>query len=133
MGAHSSEALAVAAFVLDCRDPRELAEFYGELLGWAVDERSSNERWVELADPAEGAVLAFQADPDFEPPTWPTRQRQQMAHLDVRVPSLAEGHELAVRVGARQLPQPADQRDARFRVYADPAGHPFCLCAPPDV
>lgn len=130
MGAHSTAARVLAAFVLDCPAPRALAEFYGELLGWAVDEQSSNERWVELAEPRGDNVLAFQAAPDFEPPTWPSPQRQQMAHLDIRVASLAEGHEIATRVGAVPLPQPADQQDARFRVYADPAGHPFCLCAP---
>lgn len=123
--------LRLVGFVLDCPDPRGLAEFYGRLLGWQIDEDESNERWVELADPAGGPPVAFQLDPDFRPPTWPDYQtRPQMAHLDVRVPTLEEGHEHAVAAGARQLPQPPDALDARFRVYADPSGHPFCLCAP---
>lgn len=128
MGGQESGALRLVAFVLDCRQPRSLAEFYGALLGWSVDEQSSDASWVELIDPAGGAALAFQADPDFVPPTWPARERPQMAHLDVRVRSHEQGRELAMRVGARELPQPEDRRDAGFRVYADPAGHPFCLC-----
>lgn len=129
MGAHPETSLRIAAFAIDCPSPRALAEFYGALLGWQIDEAESNEVWVELADPRGGAPLAFQGDPDFLPPTWPERRRQQMAHLDIRVSTLEEGHELAMRAGAEQLPQPADRLDAHFRVYADPAGHPFCLCA----
>ena len=121
--------LRLAAIAIDCPGPRELAAFYGRLLGWSIDETASNENWVELADPAGGAPLAFQRDPEYLPPTWPDRERPQMLHLDVRVSSLDSVHEHAIRVGARQLPQPEDRLDANFRVYADPEGHPFCLCA----
>ncbi|MGP4015148.1 VOC family protein [Saccharopolyspora sp. 5N708] len=122
-------ALRLTAFAIDCPDPRALAEFYGRLLGWAVDEAESDDDWVELVDPAGGAPLAFQRDSGYRPPTWPSREVPQMMHLDIRVSTLAEGHERALAAGATPLPQPADQRDARFRVYADPVGHPFCMCA----
>lgn len=121
--------LRLAAVVLDCPAPRELAGFYGTLLGWTIDEAESDADWVELADPAGGANLAFQRDSGYLPPTWPERERPQMLHLDVRVSDLSPTHERALEAGARQLPQPQDQLDANFRVYADPAGHPFCLCA----
>lgn len=121
--------LRLAAYAIDCPDPRGLAEFYGRLLGWNIDENQSDESWIELASPEGGVPLAFQADPDFQPPTWPDRERAQMAHLDVRVESLSAGHERALAAGATALPQPSDRLDANFRVYADPAGHPFCLCA----
>lgn len=130
MTAEHDTSLRLAAYVLDCTDPRRLAEFYSALLGWRVDERSSSDDWVELADPRGGAALSFQADPGFRPATWPTGQRPQMAHLDIRVSSLDDAHERAVRSGATQLPQPSDRTDAHFRVYSDPAGHPFCLCGP---
>ncbi|CAM06153.1 putative enzyme related to lactoylglutathione lyase [Saccharopolyspora erythraea NRRL 2338] len=129
MTASTSTALRLAAFALDCPDPRALAAFYGRLLGWEIDEAESEDDWVELADPAGGAPLAFQRDPHFQPPTWPGRERPQMAHLDVRVQTLEEGHERALAAGATPLPQPEDQLDASWRVYADPAGHPFCMCA----
>ena len=129
MTAATTSPLRLAAFAIDTPDPRALAEFYGRLLGWEIDEPESAEDWVELADPSGGTRLAFQLDPGFVPPTWPDRARPQMMHVDVRVATLAEGHERAVAAGARQLPQPSDQLDATFRVYADPDGHPFCMCA----
>ena len=124
-----TEPLRLAAIAIDCPDPRNLAGFYGRLLGWSIDEKESDQDWVELADPAGGAPLAFQRDSHYLPPTWPDRERPQMLHLDVRVSSLDSAHEHALQVGARQLPQPEDCLDANFRVYADPDGHPFCLCA----
>ena len=129
MAAPTGTSLRLAAFVVDCPDPRGLAAFYGRLLGWEVDEDQSGDRWVELADPAGGSPLAFQLDPAYRPPSWPDRARPQMMHLDVRVTTLEEGHERALAAGATPLPQPDDQREARFRVYADPDGHPFCMCA----
>ena len=60
--------LRLAAFAIDCPDPRRLAQFYGNLLGWTVDEAESNDAWVELADPSGGTRLAFQRDPDYVPP-----------------------------------------------------------------
>ncbi|MER7013237.1 VOC family protein [Saccharopolyspora sp. NPDC000359] len=121
--------LKLAAFAIDCPDPRALAEFYAGLLGWQVDEAESHDDWVELADPDGGAPLAFQRDPGYRPPTWPSRDVPQMMHLDIRVQTLDEGHERAVAAGATPLPQPSDKQDAKFRVYADPVGHPFCMCA----
>ncbi|NYH78729.1 putative enzyme related to lactoylglutathione lyase [Actinopolyspora biskrensis] len=115
------------AFVLDCPDPRELARFYGRLLDWAVSEADSDEDWVELADPLGGARLAFQRVADHTPPRWPGGAPQQ-AHLDLRVDGAEEAESLAGAVGAARLPQPADKQESNFRVYADPAGHPFCLC-----
>ncbi len=127
--AETGNPLRVLAFVLDCPNPQVLARFYGRLLGWEIDEDESDAEWVELADPFGGARLAFQHDPEFRSPTWPDAELPQMAHLDVRVSSLDTAHEWALTAGARQLPQPPDRHEASFRVYADPVGHPFCLCA----
>lgn len=129
MTAPNKTSLRLAAFAMDCRDPWALAAFYGRLLGWEVDEPESDDSWVELTDPSGGAKLAFQHDPDYVPPTWPDHERPQMMHLDVRVSTLDEGHDRALEAGATPLPQPSDQLDASFRVYADPEGHPFCMCA----
>ncbi len=128
MTAQQEGPLRLAAVAIDCPAPRELAVFYGNLLGWSIDEEESDGSWVELADPAGGAKLAFQRDPEYLPPTWPEGERPQMLHLDVRVSDLRRTHEHALSVGAEQLPQPEDEIGANFLVYADPAGHPFCLC-----
>jgi predicted enzyme related to lactoylglutathione lyase len=129
MTASTNTDMELIASVIDCADPRALAEFYGELLGWEIDEGESEPDWVELAAPQGGARLSFQCDPHFQPPTWPAADRPQMMHLDLRVASLEQGHESALRAGATPLPQPADRVNSNFRVYADPEGHPFCLCS----
>jgi predicted enzyme related to lactoylglutathione lyase len=106
--------------VLDCPDPRALADFYARLLDWPAG--TGDERWTTIEGPG-GAMIEFQHSPDYRPPTWPDPERQQMFHFDFQVDDLDAAHERAVEIGARLLDQ---QRT--FRVYADPAGHPFCLC-----
>jgi predicted enzyme related to lactoylglutathione lyase len=57
------------------------------------------------------------------------KERPQQIHLDFYVQDVAAAHEKAVGLGAKVL-QVADHltTDNGFQVYADPAGHPFCLC-----
>jgi predicted enzyme related to lactoylglutathione lyase len=106
---------------LDCPDPRALAEFYGALSGWEIAR--DDERWVQLRADG-GATLAFQHAPDHQPPVWPSGDRPQQAHLDFDVDDLDVAEEQVLALGARKADfQPSD----RFRVFLDPAGHPFCL------
>lgn len=126
--------------VLDTPDVRGLAEFYRQLLGMAYrpgDEPPPPGRddplgrdWVVLRDPAGGWLLAFQHVDELPEVTWPDGPHPQMAHLDLRVPSLAAfdaGHERALGLGARLLRDRRDDPEEPLRVYADPVGHPFCL------
>ena len=79
-------------------------------------------------------VLAFQHVASLPRPTWPEGERPQMMHLDATVPSVAELDEQHVRalgLGARLLDDRSDDPDEPLRVYADPAGHPFCLFVAP--
>jgi predicted enzyme related to lactoylglutathione lyase len=112
----------LSVFALDCPDPYALAQFYSEVTGWRLDP-DSNERWVELL--ADGAVtIAFQRAPGHRPPDWPGDEHPRQAHLDFDVPDLDEGERRVLSVGARKAEvQPGET----FRVYLDPAGHPFCL------
>lgn len=108
---------------LDCPDPHALALFYAAITGWPVRPGTSDE-WVQLVG-AEGATLAFQRVADYQPPQWPGQVTPQQAHLDFDVPDLDAGEAAVLRIGARRhdiQPQPEE-----FRVYLDPAGHPFCL------
>jgi hypothetical protein len=112
----------LSLFALDCREPRALAEFYGAITGWDI-ESDSNDRWVQLRSDT-GATLAFQLAPDHEPPQWPSAEHPQQAHLDFDVPDLDAGERAVLALGARK----ADvQPGTSFRVFLDPAGHPFCL------
>lgn len=108
---------------LDCPDPRVLARFYAEVLGGTVEGEGD---WVVLKL-SGGQELAFQAAPGFVPPQWPSPEHSQQLHLDLNVPDLDAAEEAVLRLGAKPLD--TEDRSRSFRVYADPAGHPFCLCA----
>jgi catechol 2,3-dioxygenase-like lactoylglutathione lyase family enzyme len=115
--------LRFGSVVLDCPDPGALADFYARLLGWPPDAEPSP-GWATLTPPDGGVKIEFQHADDWRPPTWPDPEVQQMSHLDFVVEDLEAAHEWAVEVGAEFV------RDSKtFRVYLDPAGHPFCLCA----
>jgi predicted enzyme related to lactoylglutathione lyase len=111
----------LGSVVLDCPDPRALAAFYGQLLDWPKQDVSPDNGWADLHGPA--ATISFQHVAGYRPPTWPDPERQQMFHLDLTVDDMPAAHERAVRLGATLLDE-----QPTFRVYADPAGHPFCLC-----
>ena len=62
------------------------------------------------------------------PPVWPPRPgtEQMQVHLDLEVDDLDAACALAEEAGARRLGG-YDSPEEVVRVYADPAGHPFCL------
>ncbi|MEV6804325.1 VOC family protein [Streptomyces sp. NPDC017248] len=110
--------------VLDCPDPYALAGFYAAVLGGTVEGHGE---WVDLNLP-DGRTLAFQQAAGYTPPEWPRADRNgQQFHLDLTVDDLDTAEKEVLELGARPL-DTAD-RSRTFRVYADPAGHPFCLCA----
>ncbi|MFF7470578.1 VOC family protein [Streptomyces sp. NPDC008092] len=109
--------------VLDCPDPSALAAFYAGVLGGGAE---GDEDWVDLAVPG-GQTLAFQRAPGFVAPRWPSPDGSQQFHLDLVVDDLDAAEKGVLELGAKPL-DTAD-RERTFRVYADPAGHPFCLCA----
>jgi catechol-2,3-dioxygenase len=117
----------LGAVVLDCPDPVALAGFYAELVGGTVDVEEAD--WVDLN--REGAQrLSFQLASDYQAPNWPDPERPQQFHLDIAVPraDLDASESRVLELGATLLA--GDNDGARnWRVYADPAGHPFCLCA----
>lgn len=111
--------------VIDCPDPVPLAEFYRQLVGGEVDRVADD--WVVLAGP--GHRIAFQRAEDFAPPTWPSGERPQQFHLDVTIDDIDAAEAAVLAIGAtKHEVQPGMVDDDTFRVYLDPAGHPFCLC-----
>ncbi len=117
----------LSVLALDCRNPGEVAEFYSALTGWPVGR--VDEDWIQLR--AEGPVtLAFQLAPDHVAPSWPDDAHPQQAHLDFDVDDLDAAEAAALALGARKSEvQPSPNL---WRVFVDPAGHPFCLCVPDD-
>lgn len=122
--------------VLDCPDARALAGFYAAILGWET-EKGSDDSFVTLVPPGGGVsianpdgrtTLAFQQIDDWVEPTWPGGSHPQQFHLDLSVPDIAGAEPALLDAGARvHAHQPST--DGSFRVYLDPAGHPFCLIA----
>jgi catechol-2,3-dioxygenase len=112
------------AVVLDCPDPHLLAAFYRELVGGEITH--ADEEWVVLRDGGD-VKLSFQLAPDYQPPVWPSADRGQQFHIDVTIDDLAMAEPKVLALGARRHEvQPPDEE--KWRVYLDPAGHPFCLC-----
>jgi len=116
--------MAIARFpsiVLDCPDPAALAKFYGAMLDWKVDV---SDDWAEIrAD--YGQCICFQPVEDYRPPVWPDQDVPQQMHLDVVVDDLDAGEAAVLELGATKHDH---QPGTSFRVFLDPAGHPFCLC-----
>jgi len=116
------------AVALDCPDPVRLAEFYAELLGGQVVVDPETPDWVEVRG-FEGTPLAFQRAQDYRPPEWPGQQMPQQVHLDFDVDDIEADEKRVLELGATVLERTDQLRpEANWRAYADPAGHPFCLC-----
>jgi catechol 2,3-dioxygenase-like lactoylglutathione lyase family enzyme len=126
--------------VLDTTDVRGLAEFYRAFLGLRYrpgdepptsGEPDPNGRdWLVLCDADGTRRMAFQQVEQLTESTWPDPTVPQQLHLDLTVTSVAEldaQHERALALGARLRYDRSDDPDEPLRVYADPAGHPFCV------
>jgi catechol 2,3-dioxygenase-like lactoylglutathione lyase family enzyme len=106
--------------IVDCVDPAACAHFYSALLGHPITYRSDDFVVVAASDTTSG--LAFQRAPDHRAPTWPSCGVPQQMHLDVMVDSVEDATTWVLGLGAAQLAE---------GVFADPAGHPFCLIPRP--
>lgn len=97
-----------------------LAKFYGELLGMQV----VSEGWLKIAKVRGVFELALDGDgwSDLRPPRWRDPDRPQQIHIDIVAGDPEAAGQAAVASGASLLEEFDDHR-----VYADPAGHPFCL------
>ena len=115
---------SVSGVVFDSPDPRHLATFYEQLLGWTRGKDEPD--WVTVRPPDGGTGLSFQTEEAYVRPTWPAGpgDQQMMVHLDIEVDDLDVAGAHAIAAGAVLAEyQPQDG----VRVYLDPAGHPFCL------
>jgi catechol 2,3-dioxygenase-like lactoylglutathione lyase family enzyme len=110
--------------VLDTKEPARLAEFYSALLGGDVVVDDEDDTWVVLNEPT-GRRLAFQLAPEHAPPQFPDPQGSQQFHLDIEVTDVDEAESKVLARGATRVTDAIGEDD--FRVYRDPAGHPFCL------
>ena len=123
---------------IDATDVRALAEFYRELLGVRyrpgdeppADGSADDEDWLVLVDAGGRRVLAFQQVAELARPTWPSDEVPKQLHLDFRVPTveaLESNRQRAEALGATLLLDRSDDAGEPLYVFADPAGHPFCI------
>ena len=116
--------------VLDTDDVEAEADFWAAVLGGTAepDFQSTAGEWRTIVvDGRE--VLGIQLAPDHVRPQWPDGPQHQQMHLDLYITDLEAAHAEVTGLGAELLQSAEDPAAARgFQVYADPAGHPFCLC-----
>ncbi len=130
---------SLRSVVLDTTDARQLAEFYRELLGYeyrpgderpgpgAPDPRAMS--WLVLRGPGRERI-AFQQVDELPASTWPDSGVPQQLHLDLSVPTIGDltaQHERVLGLGGRLLLDRLADPEEPLYVYADPAGHPFCI------
>jgi len=112
--------MGLFAVTIDAPDAPALARFYADLLGMEVTYEGPEGALIA----GDGKSVMFQQVIGYNPPRWPDPAHPQQAHLDIIVDDLDAGEARALELGASRLNGGGEQ----FRVFADPAAHPFCLC-----
>jgi hypothetical protein len=115
-----SDAIRLSGVTLNAPDAIALAGFYALITGGTA---RGDAGWATVTGP--NADIGFQQIAEHTPPTWPTGSVPTQMHLDFFVDDLAATEARVLAAGATRFDiQP--NADHCF-VYADPAGHPFCL------
>lgn len=111
--------------VFDAKDLNSESQFWADLLGGVV---LKEETWHSLIDESGSWKMGFQLNPNHLKPEWPNGNQQQQIHLDLHSNQPREMHEKIISIGGSLL-QATESFDLKegFQVYADPAGHPFCV------
>jgi hypothetical protein len=99
--------------------------FWAVILNGHVFE---DDNFHSVIDAAGEWRIGVQLAPNHVPPDWPHGSPEQQVHLDLHVEEPRAAHEEAIGLGARLLQSASDFDAAEgHQVYADPAGHPFCI------
>jgi Glyoxalase-like domain len=117
-----SDSIKLVPVTVDCPDAGKLAAFYATITGGTV--AFADEGWAEVEGP--NGCIDFQAAPEYLPPRWPDAASSMQMHLDFGVDDLDAAEARVLAAGATKYDF---QPNEHCRVYADPAGHPFCLSA----
>lgn len=122
-----SDSIKLSSVAINCPNAGNLAAFYAEITGGKVTFR--HEAWATVNGP--GGRIDFQTVPDHTPPTWPDPTSPIQMHLDFFVDDLEAAEARVLAAGATK--HDFQPNDDHCYVYADPAGHPFCLSTWHDV
>ncbi|MFF8413369.1 VOC family protein [Streptomyces omiyaensis] len=113
----------VAAVVVDCADPREMARFWDGAMDWTLHEVADDHATMRSAE-GVGPYLEFVRTPDAKS-VW------NRVHLDVRPYPGDDPASEADRLRALGATDPDFDRSAiHWTILADPEGNEFCLLTP---
>lgn len=115
--------------VLECGDAEELARFWQRVLD--LDEPEGDADWLTLRWEPVGRLSCHRVE-GYRPPAWPGVGGEQQVHVDLLVEDLSSASLAVMEAGARVLTDVRDPGPKAWRVFADPAGHPFCLVSTPE-
>jgi catechol 2,3-dioxygenase-like lactoylglutathione lyase family enzyme len=122
-----SDSIRLSSVTVNCPDAAELAAFYADITGGRIT--FTNPDWAVVNSP--GGRIDFQTVPDHTPPSWPGNASPNRLHLDFLVDDLAVAEARVLAAGATRYQfQPNSDH---CLVFADPAGHPFCLTTLEDM
>lgn len=111
---------SVMGVMVDCPDATVLSRFYSDLLGKPITYEGDG--MAMIGQDGEHPML-FQQVESYTAPRWPDPAHPQQVHFDVLVEDVDSAEQAALAIGATRLPG----EGVDWRVYADPAGKPFCL------
>jgi hypothetical protein len=116
----------LSGVALECPDPRALAGFYSQLTGWPIVYE--DDEWCTVGENEQARPnLAFQKAPGYQPPHWPDPASSMQYHLDFDADDLDAAEQRCLALGATKFE--TQPNPTRWRVLADPVGHPFCISA----
>lgn len=118
-------ACRITELVLDCRDPEVLADFWCQVLGFAVLETGEDDSveigpaGTDLDDPGLTLVFSRSTQP---------KQTKLRLHFDVNAVGCSQDEELQrlFELGARTA-DVGQTGEESWHVLADPEGNEFCL------
>ncbi len=119
--AADNPSITVMGVMLDCPDAKTLSHFYAELFGKPITYEAEGMAMIG----EDGAQpIMFQQVEGYQAPQWPDPSHPQQFHFDVTVDDVERAERQVLALGATKLAGSGEN----WRVYADPAGKPFCLC-----
>lgn len=107
--------------VVDCTEPALIAEFWGRVLGWQVQQEESYYWMIPPdADGATALALVFVPVPE-------RKSVKNRVHIDVSPVGCDQGEELERLLSLGAVRADVGQGEQTWIVLADPEGNEFCL------
>jgi len=116
-----SDSIRLSSVAIDAPNAGELAAFYARITGGQVT--FLDDAWATVNGP--GGRIDFQTVPSHRPPTWPDGTSPAQMHLDFYVDDLVAAEARVLAAGATRYDHQPNADHCL--VFADLAGHPFCL------